>query len=106
LYIIFLGAPGAGKGTQASGVAEEFGLVSIATGDLFRQAVERGDDLGKKVKEYMEKGILVPNEITVQMVLNKLAAPESRNGVILDGFPRNLGQAEALDEAFEKKIKI
>jgi adenylate kinase len=105
LYIIFLGAPGAGKGTQASSVAEEFGLVSIATGDLFRQAVERGDDLGKKVKEYMAKGTLVPNEITVQMVLNKLVAPESRNGVILDGFPRNLGQAEALDEAFKKQNK-
>ena len=105
MYIIFLGAPGAGKGTQAGSVAEEFGLVSIATGDLFRQAVERGDELGKKVKEYMAKGILVPNEITVQMVLNKLSAPESQNGVILDGFPRNLGQAEALDEAFEKQLK-
>jgi adenylate kinase len=103
LYIIFLGAPGAGKGTQAAGVAEEFGLVSIATGDLFRQAVERGDDLGKKVREFMAKGVLVPNEITVQMVLNKLAAPESGKGAILDGFPRNLGQAEALDEAFKKK---
>ncbi|NLT28283.1 MAG: adenylate kinase [Dehalococcoidales bacterium] len=105
MYIIFLGAPGAGKGTQAIGVAKEFGLISIATGDLFRQAVERGDDLGKKVKEYMEKGTLVPNEITVQMVLNKLSEPESQNGVILDGFPRNLGQAEALDEAFEKENK-
>ncbi|HAS04434.1 MAG TPA: adenylate kinase [Dehalococcoidia bacterium] len=105
MYIIFLGAPGAGKGTQATGVAKEFGLVSIATGDLFRQAVEQGDDLGKKVKEYMEKGILVPNEITVQMVLNKLSEPESQNGVILDGFPRNLGQAEALDEAFKKENK-
>ena len=105
MYIIFLGAPGAGKGTQAIGVAEEFGLISIATGDLFRQAVEQGDDLGKKVKEYIEKGILVPNEITVQMVLNKLSEPESQSGVILDGFPRNLGQAEALDEAFEKENK-
>ena len=105
MYIIFLGAPGAGKGTQAIGVAKEFGLISIATGDLFRQAVERGDDLGKKVKEYMEKGTLVPNEITVQMALNKLSEPESQNGVILDGFPRNLGQAEALDEAFEKENK-
>jgi adenylate kinase len=105
MYIIFLGAPGAGKGTQAIGVAKEFGLISIATGDLFRQAVERGDDLGKKVKEYMEKGTLVPNEITVQMVLNKLSEPESQNGVILDGFSRNLGQAEALDEAFEKENK-
>ncbi len=105
MYIVFLGAPGAGKGTQAASVAAEFGLVSIASGDLFRQAVERGDELGKKVKEYMEKGILVPNEITVQMVLNKLAAPESQNGVILDGFPRNLAQAEALDEAFRKQKK-
>jgi adenylate kinase len=105
VYIVFLGAPGAGKGTQAANVARGFGLVSIASGDLFRQAVERGDELGKKVKEYIEKGALVPNEITVQMVLNKLAAPESRNGVILDGFPRNLKQAEALDEAFKKQNK-
>jgi adenylate kinase len=105
LYIIFLGAPGAGKGTQATGVAKEFGLVSIATGDLFRQAVERGDELGKKVKEYMDKGALVPNEITVQMVLNKLSEPGSMGGAILDGFPRNLGQAEALDEAFKKQNK-
>ena len=105
MNLVLLGPPGAGKGTQAIGVAKEFGLISIATGDLFRQAVERGDDLGKKVKEYMEKGTLVPNEITVQMVLNKLSEPESQNGVILDGFPRNLGQAEALDEAFEKENK-
>ncbi|MFA5629663.1 MAG: adenylate kinase [Dehalococcoidales bacterium] len=105
MYIIFLGAPGAGKGTQAIEVAKEFGLVSIATGDLFRQAVEREDELGKKVREYMEKGVLVPNEITVQMVLGKLSAIENQNGVILDGFPRNLIQAEALDEAFKKENK-
>ncbi|MDD4873429.1 MAG: adenylate kinase [Dehalococcoidales bacterium] len=105
MYIVFLGAPGAGKGTQATSVAKEFGLVSIASGDLFRQAVVRGDELGKKVKEYMAKGVLVPSEITVQMVLNKLDAPESLNGVIFDGFPRNLKQAEALDEALKKQNK-
>ncbi len=105
MYIVFLGAPGAGKGTQAAGVANEFGLISIASGDLFRQAVERGDELGLKVKNYMAQGILVPNEITVQMVLNKLAEPESQNGVILDGFPRNLNQAEALDAAFKEQNK-
>lgn len=104
MCIIFLGAPGAGKGTQAMRVAQELGLVHIASGDLFRQAVSRGDELGLKVKNYMEKGMLVPDEVTIGMILEKVS--QSRDGIILDGFPRNLGQAEALDEAFRKRNKI
>ena len=105
MYIIFLGAPGAGKGTQAANVARELGLVAVASGDLFRQAVERGDELGKKVKSYMEKGILAPDEITAQVVLKRMASPDCEQGVIFDGFPRNLAQARVLDEALKKQGK-
>lgn len=99
MYVIFLGAPGAGKGTQAARVAQELGLVHIATGDLFRQAQEQGTELARQVKHYMEKGQLVPDEITIRMVLERVSAPDCASGVIFDGFPRNLKQAEALDEA-------
>jgi adenylate kinase len=98
-YIVFLGAPGAGKGTQAAIVAQELKLAHIATGDLFRQAQEQGTDLAMKAKSYMEKGMLVPDEITIQMVLERISAPDCEGGAIFDGFPRNLKQAEALDEA-------
>ena len=97
--IIFVGAPGAGKGTQASMVAQKLNMVHISSGDLFRQALEQETELGKQVKTYMEKGALVPDEITIQMVMERLSAPDIENGVILDGFPRNLPQAEALDSA-------
>ena len=99
LYIIFLGAPGAGKGTQAAKVAQELKLAHIATGDLFRQSQEQRTDLALKVKSYMEKGMLVPDEITIQMVLERISASDCEKGVIFDGFPRNLKQAEALDKA-------
>ena len=105
MYIIFLGAPGAGKGTQAINVAEELGLDHVASGDLFRQALEKGTELGIKAKSYMERGVLVPNQITIGMVLERLSAPDSKRGAILDGFPRNLEQAEALDKAFAKQGK-
>jgi adenylate kinase len=105
MYIIFLGAPGAGKGTQAAMVAQKLNLVHIATGDLFRQAVERGTELGIKVKSYMEKGMLVPDEITIQMVLERLLAPDCESEVILDGFPRNLRQAKALDSALAQQAR-
>ncbi len=88
--IIFVGAPGAGKGTQASMVARKLNLVHISSGDLFRQALEQGTELGKKAKAYMERGILVPDEITIQMVMERLSAPDGDKGVILDGFPCNL----------------
>jgi adenylate kinase len=105
VYIVFLGAPGAGKGTQAASVARKLKLVHIATGDLFRQALERGSELGLKAKAYMEKGVLVPDQITIDMVLERLSAPNSGGGVILDGFPRNLKQAEALDKALARQGK-
>lgn len=99
MYIILLGAPGAGKGTQAATLAEKLGAAHIATGDLFRQALEQGTELGMQAKSYMEKGMLVPDEITAQMVLDRISAPDCEAGIILDGFPRNLEQAEALDKA-------
>ena len=105
MYIIFLGAPGAGKGTQAATVAQELNLVHIATGDLFRQAVEEESELAMQVKSYMEKGILVPDEVTIRMVLERISAPDCESGVIFDGFPRNLKQAEALDEALARQGK-
>lgn len=105
MYIILLGAPGAGKGTQAVKLAERLKLVSVASGDLFRQALEEGTGLGLAAKAYMEKGQLVPDEITIQMVLERLAAPDLKNGAILDGFPRNTKQAEALDKALAEKSR-
>jgi len=105
LYIIFLGAPGAGKGTQAATVAQKLNLVHVASGDLFRQALEQGTELGLKAKSYMEKGVLVPDEITIQMILERMSAPDCETGAILDGFPRNLEQAEALDKALAQTAK-
>jgi len=105
VYIIFLGAPGSGKGTQAAYVAQKLNLVHIATGDLFRQAVGQGTGLGAKVKSYMERGVLVPDQITIQVVLERIAAPDCEAGAVLDGYPRNLKQAEALDRALVQKAK-
>lgn len=105
MYIILLGAPGAGKGTQAVMLAEKLNLVQVASGDLFRQALAQETELGKQAKVYMEKGQLVPDEITIQMVLERLAAPDCKDGAILDGFPRNLQQAKALDKALEEQSK-
>jgi len=106
VYIILLGAPGAGKGTQAVMLAEKLELVQVASGDLFRQALRDETELGLKAKAYMDKGQLVPDEITIQMVLERLAAPDCQDGAILDGFPRNLSQAEALDKELEKQSKM
>jgi len=86
-------------------VAQKLNVVHISSGALFRQALEQGTELGKQVKTYMEKGALVPDEITIQMVMERLSAPDSENGVILDGFPRNLPQAEALDGAISEQGK-
>ncbi len=105
MYIVFLGAPGAGKGTQAARVAQELKLVHIATGDLFRQAQEKGTELAKQAKSYMEKGQLVPDEITIKMVLERISAADCSGGVIFDGFPRTLKQAEALDKALGEQGK-
>ena len=103
MRLVLLGPPGAGKGTQAAALAQELGLAHIASGDLFRAALERGTELGLQAKSYMEQGKLVPNEITIKMILERLEAPDARNGFILDGFPRNLGQAQALDEALSQR---
>jgi len=105
VYIIFLGAPGAGKGTQAANVARRLGLIHIASGDLFRQALEQGTELGIRAKSYMERGVLVPDRITIGMVLDRISAPDCEPGAILDGFPRNLKQAEALDKALAQQGK-
>jgi len=105
VYIILLGAPGAGKGTQAVMLAEKKKLVQVASGDLFRKALQQETELGKKAKVYMEKGQLVPDEITIRMVLERLSAPDCAKGAILDGFPRNIGQAKALDKALGQQSK-
>ena len=105
MYVIFLGAPGAGKGTQAAEVAKELKLAHIATGDMFRDAQKKGTALGLKAKEYMEKGQLVPDEITVAMLLERIAVPDCAQGVIFDGFPRTLAQAESLDKAMITQSK-
>ena len=105
MYIILLGAPGAGKGTQAANIARKLNLVHIASGDLFRQALEQGNELGLQAKAYMEKGMLVPDEVTIRMVLERVSAPDCELGAILDGFPRNLKQAEALDKALTEQAK-
>lgn len=105
MYIILLGAPGAGKGTQAVMLAEKLGVAQVASGDLFRQALQQETELGKTAKAYMEKGQLVPDKITIQMVLERMGKPDSKKGAILDGFPRNLEQAKALDKAFAEQGK-
>ena len=105
MYIVLLGAPGAGKGTQASILNQKLKLAHIASGDLFRQALNKGTELGKQAKVYMEKGQLVPDEITIKMVLERLAAPDCGSGIILDGFPRNVDQAKALDKALAERNK-
>lgn len=102
MYVIILGAPGAGKGTQAEALVKEFGLVHIATGDLFREALNKGTELGLRAKEYMEKGVLVPDEITTSMVLARIT---NEDNVLLDGFPRNVNQAVALDKALAGQSK-
>ncbi len=97
--LVLLGAPGAGKGTQAHVLARHLGLPRVATGDLFRAAARDGTPLGIAAQAYMERGELVPDEVTVGMLLERLAAPDAARGVILDGFPRTCSQAEALDRA-------
>ena len=105
MFIVLLGAPGAGKGTQAVMLAGKKKLVQVASGDLFRKALQEQTELGKKAKVYMEKGQLVPNEITIRMVLERLSAPDCAGGAILDGFPRNIEQAKALDKALGQQSK-
>ncbi|MDD5486831.1 MAG: adenylate kinase [Dehalococcoidales bacterium] len=105
MYIIFMGPPGAGKGTQAERVAGELSLEHLAPGDLFRQAVKQQNKLGNEVQSYMERGELVPDQITIKVILERLKDIGEEKGVVLDGFPRNYVQAVALDEALEKQNK-
>jgi adenylate kinase len=105
MYLVLLGAPGAGKGTQADFLTKKLKLAHIASGDLFRQAQSKGTELGLQAKAYMEKGQLVPNEITIKMVLERITADDCKAGIILDGFPRNVEQAKALDAALKSQNK-
>lgn len=99
MYVVFLGAPGAGKGTQASVLADKTGLLHLATGDVLRAAVKQETALGLEAKGYMERGELVPDSLVVRLVVDRLASAD--DGAVLDGFPRNLSQASALDEALD-----
>lgn len=105
MYVVFLGAPGAGKGTQAAVVAREMNLAHVATGDLFRAAVDKGTELGKQAQTYMQYGQLVPDEITVKMLAERLGERDCAGGAILDGFPRTVAQAIALDKMLTGKAK-
>lgn len=105
MYLVLLGAPGAGKGTQATYLTQRLKLAHIASGDLFRQALNKGTELGLQAKAFMEKGQLVPNDITIKMVLERIIAPDCQKGIILDGFPRNVEQARALDKALQQQNK-
>jgi len=98
MNLILLGAPGAGKGTQAKAIVEKYNIPQISTGDMLRDAVAKGTELGKKAKEYMDKGELVPDEVVIGIVKDRLQEKDTEKGFILDGFPRTLKQAEALDE--------
>ncbi len=102
MKIIMLGAPGAGKGTQAKMIAEKYHLPHVSTGDIFRANLKQGTELGKKAKEYMDKGALVPDELTVEILLDRVAQDDCKDGYVLDGFPRTIPQAEVLDRELEK----
>ena len=103
--VIFLGPPGAGKGTQARQIAESYGVPHLSTGDMFREHVSRGTPLGLRAKPIMERGELVPDELVLSMVEDRISRPDCADGFILDGFPRTLPQAEKLDEILRRRFK-
>ncbi|MBE6565307.1 MAG: adenylate kinase [Ruminococcaceae bacterium] len=105
MKMIFLGAPGAGKGTQAAIISEKYGIPTISTGEIIRGAIKAGTEMGKNAKAYIEKGQLVPDEVVIGIVRDRLAEPDCAKGFILDGFPRTIAQAEAL-EAMDAKIDL
>ncbi len=102
MKIIMLGAPGAGKGTQAKKIADKYSIPHISTGDIFRANIKEGTELGKKAKTYMDQGLLVPDELVVDLVVDRVQQDDCSNGYVLDGFPRTIPQAESLDAALEK----
>lgn len=102
MKIIMLGAPGAGKGTQAKMIADQYGLPHISTGDIFRANIKNGTELGMEAKKYMDQGLLVPDELTVKILLDRVAQEDCQNGYVLDGFPRTIPQAQVLDKALNE----
>jgi adenylate kinase len=108
-FYILIGPPGAGKGTQAKIVAEKYGLLHISSGDLFRENLKNQTELGKQAQGYMSKGELVPDELTIKMVRERISRPDCKNGALLDGFPRTPAQADALSEMlkeFNSKVEL
>jgi adenylate kinase len=105
MYVVILGAPGAGKGTQADILSQKIDVPHIASGDLFRRALEEKTELGLLAKGYMEKGELVPDEVVTKMILERVSQPDCASGCVFDGFPRTLPQARALDEALKSQAK-
>ena len=103
MKIVMLGAPGAGKGTQADKIAEKYNIPHISTGDIFRSNIKAGTELGKKAKSFIDQGLLVPDEVTIGMLLDRIHEVDCENGYILDGFPRTIPQAEALTKALEAR---
>ena len=99
MKIIMLGAPGAGKGTQAKKIAEKYQIPHVSTGDIFRSNIKEGTQLGRKAKEYMDQGALVPDELTIGMLMDRIQQEDCKNGYVLDGFPRTIPQAESLQKA-------
>ena len=106
MKIIMLGAPGAGKGTQAKKIADKYQVPHISTGDIFRANIKNGTELGKKAKTYMDQGLLVPDELVVDLVVDRLGQEDCANGCVLDGFPRTIPQAESLDAALAAKGEV
>ena len=102
MKIIMLGAPGAGKGTQAEMICEKYKLPHVSTGDIFRANIKNGTELGKEAKQYMDKGQLVPDELTVRILLDRVSQEDCKDGYVLDGFPRTIPQAEVLDQELTK----
>jgi adenylate kinase len=102
MKIIMLGAPGAGKGTQAKQIADKYSIPHISTGDIFRANIKNATELGKKAKGFMDQGLLVPDELTCDLVMDRIAQEDCANGFVLDGFPRTIPQAEALTKALQK----
>jgi adenylate kinase len=105
VYVVLLGPPGTGKGTQAKLIAERLGLAHVSTGDMFREAVANGTELGKRAKTYMDRGELVPDEVTIGMLGERIQQPDAQRGAIFDGYPRTRPQAEALDAALASQGK-